>query len=188
MTTSQRPCARCARENPLSSRFCSGCGLPLGSALPDAEAGAAALGAYEAPDATDPDLPRLMRQFVESAELETVPAGHGWRLVVPLGLDRRQAVYLGQSGTDPDGRAILGLVSVCGPATERDAPILLKMNARTVEGHFAIKTLLGEDYFVVIHNVTAAAAAQLDAPHLVRRIAEVADGLEERLSQGRDLY
>jgi hypothetical protein len=83
---------------------------------------------------------------------------------------------------------LLGLVSVCGPATDRDARTLLKWNSRTVEGHFAIRSLLGEDYFVVIHNVVATLAPSLDAPNLIRRIAEVADGLEDRLSRGRDLY
>ena len=61
-------------------------------------------------------------------------------MVVPLELDRRQAVYVGHAGTDTEGCAILSLVSVCGPANERDTRILLKLNARSVEGHFAIKT------------------------------------------------
>ncbi len=62
------------------------------------------------------------------------------------------------------------------------------MNARTVEGHFAIRVLRGEEYFVVIQNRTADAVEQLDASGLVRRIAESADSLEDRLSRGRDLY
>jgi hypothetical protein len=65
---------------------------------------------------------------------------------------------------------------------------LLKLNARTVEGHFAIKVLRGEEYFVFVRNITAEAATQLDPGGLVRRIAEAADGLEDRLSRGRDLY
>ena len=84
--------------------------------------------------------------------------------------------------------AILSLVSVCGPANDRDARILLKLNARSVEGHFAIRVLRGEEYFVVIENLPADSAARLDASGLVRRIAEAADGLEDRLSRGLDLY
>ena len=181
-------CARCTDGNHPSTRFCTKCGLPLGSPEPDAEAGADALGPYEAPEPADPDTQRLLRELVGRSGYEAGPSGHGWRLTVTLELDRRQAVYLGYAGTDPEGRSILSMVSVCGPASDRDARILLKLNARVVEGHFAIRMLRGEEYFVVIENLPADSAAALDAAGLVRRIAEVADGLEDRLSRGLDLY
>ncbi len=181
-------CARCTVTNHPATRFCTECGLPLGSLRPDAEAGADALGPYEAPDPADPDTPRLMRELVEQAGFESGPSGHGWRIVVPLLLDRKQAVYVGYAGIDPEGRSILSLVSVCGPVKDRDARILLKLNARTVEGHFAIKVLRGEEYFVVIENIPADSVAHFDASALVRRVADTADGLEDRLSRGQDLY
>jgi hypothetical protein len=156
--------------------------------LPDSGAATDALGPYEAPEPADPDTTRLIRDLVARAGFESAPWGHGWRLVVPLQLDRHQAVYVGHSGTDAEGRAILSLVSVCGPANERDARILLKLNARSVEGHFAIKVLRGEEYFVVIQNLAAETAPNVDACGLVRRVAETADGFEDRLSRGRDLY
>ncbi len=183
-----RPCARCARENVRSERFCSGCGLPLGTVVADVDAGHVALGPYEAPEPADPDVTAILHDFIERTGVEAVPSGAGWRMVVSPRLDRQQAVYVGPAGTDPEGRPLIGLVSVCGPATERDALTVLKWNARTVEGHFAVKNLLGEDYFVVIHNVAATLADSLDPPNLLRRIAEVADGLEDRLSRGRDIY
>jgi hypothetical protein len=181
-------CARCTAGNHPSSRFCNGCGLPLGSTEPDAEAGSDALGSYETPEPADPDLDRMLRELVGRSGFEAAPFGHGWRLDVPLQLDRKQAVYVGPVGIDPEGRAILALVSVCGPAHDRDARTLLKLNARAVEGHFAIKVLRGEEYFVVIHNVAAEVGAHPDPTGLVLRIAQAADGLEDRLSRGRDLY
>jgi hypothetical protein len=181
-------CARCTLGNHSASRFCAGCGLPLGSVQPDTEAGSDALGPYEAPDPADPDVTRLIRDLATRSGFESAPSGHGWRMVVPLELDRRQAVYVGHAGTDTEGRAILSLVSVCGPANDRDTRILLKLNARSVEGHFAIKTLRGEEYFVVIQNLIAVSVPTLDAAVLVRRMAEAADVLEDRLSRGRDLY
>lgn len=181
-------CARCTAENHPASRFCSSCGLPLGSAEPDVDAALEALGPYESPEPADPDVRHAIREFVEAAGFEATPAGHGWRLVVSLRKDRRQAVYVGSIGTDPDGRGIVSLVSVCGPATARDAGSLLKLNAMAVEAHFAIKVLRGEEYFIVAGNLTVAALAGTDPASLVRRVAAAADGLEERLTRGRDLF
>ena len=82
----------------------------------------------------------------------------------------------------------MSLVSVCAPVDDRHSRNLLKMNSRLVEGHFAIKNLRGEDYFVVIENLAVDNADQVDAASLVRRVAETADGLEDRLSRGLDLY
>lgn len=188
MSMSQIVCARCTVPNHSSARFCEKCGLPLGSATPDAEAGSDALGPYEALEPEDADAPRRVRELVDRCGFPASPSGHGWRIDVPLQLDRRQAVYIGHAGTDPEGRSILALVSVCGPANQRDARILLKLNARMVEGHFAIKVLLGEEYFVVIENLAAESSEGVDPEALIRRIAEVADGLEDRLSRGLDLY
>ncbi len=112
----------------------------------------------------------------------------GWQLVVPLRLDRKQAVYVGPAGTDAEGRALMGLVSVCGPVNDRDCRSLLKLNACIVEGHFAIRVLRGEEYFVVIENVPVDSIDSNDATRLVRRVAELADSLEDRLSRGRDIY
>ncbi|MCA1686091.1 MAG: YbjN domain-containing protein [Planctomycetia bacterium] len=181
-------CARCTVSNHVSTRFCAECGLPLGSALPDAVAGVEALGPYEAPEPADPDTTRVLRDLIQHSGFEATPSGHGWRVVVPLQLDRRQAVYAGYAGTDPEGRSILSLVSVSGPANDRDARKLLKLNARVVEGHFAIRVLRGEEYFVVIENLPADTYDRLDPAGLFRRIAEAADGLEDRLSRGLDLY
>jgi hypothetical protein len=181
-------CARCALSNHPSNRFCVGCGLPMGAVEADAEAGVEALDPYEAPEPTDPDTSRLIHELIARSIFEASPAGHGWRLVVPLPFDRQQAVYVGPAGTDSEGRPILALISICGPANDRDARILLKLNARSVEGHFAIKVLRGEEYFVVVQNLAAEAVEQIDPTALVRRIAEAADGLEDRLSRGRDLY
>ncbi len=182
------PCARCTRPNPPAVAFCEGCGLPLGTAEPDAGAGREALGVYEAPEPDDGDLGPALAELVARAGLDASPFGHGWRVVVPLPLDRTQAVYLGPDGTDAEGRPLVGLVSVCGPANDRDARALLKLNARAVEGHFAIKTLRGEDYFVVCRSLPLEILPAIDASGLVRRIARAADGLEDRLSRGRDLY
>jgi hypothetical protein len=188
MTSITLVCARCTLANIGSDRFCVGCGLPLGGMQADAGVGAEAIDPYEAPEPADPDVERLIRQFVALAGFDVVPSSHGWRLTVPGRLDRKQAVYVGPAGTDVEGRPLLALVSVCGPANDRDLRILLKLNARMTDGHFAIRVLRGEEYFVVIENLPLDNAASVDPRLIVRRIAELADGLEERLSRGRDVY
>ena len=71
------------------------------------------------------------------------------------------AVYAGPAGTDAEGRAIMMLVSVCGPVNDRDCRVLLKLNARSVEGHFAIRVLRGWG-----KRSRAALVFHLSAPHL----------------------
>ncbi|MGO9462755.1 MAG: hypothetical protein ACLQIB_30230 [Isosphaeraceae bacterium] len=181
-------CARCTRANHFSDRFCVACGLPLGAVQPDAVAGTDALEPYESPEPADPDVSRLIQEFVKRSRYDVNPSGRGWQLVVPLRLDRKQAVYAGPAGTDAEGRAIMMLVSVCAPVNDRDCRVLLKLNARSVEGHFAIRVLRGEEYFVVIENLTADSLPSVDARGLFRRVAELADGLEDRLSRGADIY
>lgn len=181
-------CARCTLANHISERFCSDCGLPLGSLQPDAEAACDVLEPYEPPEPADPDVAPLIIDFVRRTGHDANSSGRGWQIVVPMRLDRKQAVYIGPAGTDAEGRTILSLVSVCGPVNDRDCRSLLKLNARIVEGNFAIRVLLGEEYFVVIDNITTDMLESVDAARLVRRVAEVADSLEDRLSRGRDLY
>jgi hypothetical protein len=143
---------------------------------------------YEAPEPADPDIAHLIIDFVKRTGYDANSSGRGWQIIVPMRLDRKQAVYVGPAGTDAEGRTILSLVSVCGPVNERDCRSLLKLNARIVEGHFAIRVLLGEEYFVVIDNLAINMLQSIDAAMLVRTVAEVADGLEDRLSRGCDLY
>jgi hypothetical protein len=188
MVTTTIPCARCTMNNHVSERYCVLCGLPLGSLQADAGAVSDAFEPYEVPEPADPDLTRLILEFVRASRHDAIPSGRGWRLVVPLRLDRKQAVYVGPAGTDADGFAFLSLVSVCGPVNERDCRALLKLNSRIVEGHFAIRVLRGEEYFVVIENLAVKSLASRDAEKLVCRVAELADGLEDRLSRGADIF
>ncbi len=181
-------CARCTLANHGADRFCAGCGLPLGGPRPDAGAGAEALGPYEAPEPADPDVERTIREFVERSGFEAAPAPRGWQATVPLRLDRKQAVYLGSAGVDAEGRALVAFVSVCGPVVDRDCRVLLKLNARMTDGCFAIRVLRGEEYFVFVENLPIDFCALIDSQKLLRRIADLADGLEDRLTRGLDLY
>ena len=153
-------CARCTLANHESDRFCVGCGLPLGGVQADAGAGAEALGTYEAPEPADPDVERLIRDFVACSGFDVVPVQP--RLAArpsPRGSTASRPSTSARPGPTPKGRALLALVSICGPANDRDCRILLKLNARMTDGHFAIRVLRGEEYFVVIENVPVETAA-----------------------------
>ena len=160
----------------------------MGTILPDVQAGRDAIDPHEESDPADPDVQGMVRDLAIRSGYESHPMGSGWRVVVPIRTDRRQAVYVGPAGADKEGRIIFSLVSVCGPARDRDARRLLRLNARMVEGSFAIKMLRGEEYFVVVSNLAAAEVENVEASSLCRRIAEIADGLEDALSRGADVY
>jgi hypothetical protein len=181
-------CARCTAENHPAIRFCESCGLPLGTAEPDAEAAFDALGPYEAPEPSASDAKRLARKFAEAAGFRVSPAIHGWRCDVPLRHDRHQAVYVGPTAFGPESRIGVSLVSVCGPANARDALDLLMINTHAAEAHYAVKVLRGESYFIVVSNLVAELLPAIDPKELVNRIATLADGLEGRLTRGRDLF
>ena len=182
------PCARCPTVNPVASRFCAGCGLPLGAAEADAGAWVDLLGPDDGPESADPEVARLVREFVGRSGADIRSVGANWRLDVLLPMGRKQAVYVGEAGIRAEAGAIVTLVSISGTANDRDPRLLLKWNARRVDGHFAIQVLRGEEYFVVIRNLAADELAGLDARSVVRRIAETADNLEDRLTRGRDLF
>jgi hypothetical protein len=160
----------------------------LGSAEADADISLDPLGPYEAPDPADNHVNAVVLDLVRRSEQPASPSGHGWRLVVPARSDRKQAVYVGYSGINSDDSPLITLVSVSGPANERDARTLLKWNARVYNGHFAVRVLRGEEYFVFLHNLEAALVPHVQIPSLVQHIARTADQLEDRLSRGRDLY
>ena len=182
------PCARCPTVNPVASRFCAGCGLPLGAAEADAGAWMDLLGPDDGPESANPEVARLVRDFVSRAGADVRSVGSNWRLDVLLPMGRKQAVFVGEAGIRTEGVSIVTLVSISGTANDRDPRLLLKWNARTVEAHFAIQVLRGEEYFVVICNQPADELAGLDARSLIFRIAETADNLEDRLTRGRDLF
>lgn len=184
-------CDRCGHANLTLVVFCERCGLPMGSAPPDAVAGRDALGSTEEldPELMNPIHRRVVHEFVARTGFEATPVPRGWRVTVDLPGGRHQVVYAGLVGFNRDHEPVLGLISICGPANDRDARRLLQINSATVDGHFAIKTLRGEDYFVALHNMTiAAGGAHPNPSRLVRHLAETADQLESRLSRGGDIF
>ena len=68
-------CPRCTLANHVSDRFCADCGLPLGALQPDAGAACDALEPYELPEAADPDVARLIGEFVRRTRHDASTCG-----------------------------------------------------------------------------------------------------------------
>ena len=99
--------------------------------------------------------------------LEVVTSGHGWAYVSSR-LDRKQAVYIGRPAPMPTAWPCLAGVDLRAGQRPR-LPHLLKHNARMADGHFAIRVLRGEEYFVVIENLAVEAATAIDPQAMMPR-------------------
>ena len=182
-------CARCTLTNHVSERYCSCCGLPLGAVLADAGAGIDALGPYEVPEPADPDVARLILRIRPPGRIRSrTPRARAGRLVVPLRLDRKQAVYLGPAGTDAEGRAIPRPWS---PSAGRSTTATAAPCSSSTPGS---SRATSRSASCEARNTSSSSRTPcrdpptIDANGLIRRVAELADGLEERLSRGGDIY
>ena len=182
-------CARCTLANHVSERFCSDCGLPMGALQPDAEAAYDALEPYEAPEPADPDVARLDHRFRQADAATTpIPRAAAGRSSSRCGsIASRRSMSGRREPTPRDGRSSAWSRSAGRSTTAIAAPCSssTRASSRDISPSGCLR---GEEYFVVIENLAVDMLNSIDAARLVRRVAEVADGLEDRLSRGRDLY
>jgi hypothetical protein len=181
--TPGRQCPRCGSRNHPSSRFCVGCGALLEAGRADAT-----LQPSAPPEEPSDETVALVARLAERCgrPVETTP--FGFRVKIDLGDDRQQSVHVGFGGQDDAGRDLVTLLSVCGRADDRTAQVLLKRNARIVAGHFAIRTLAGEEHFVVVANRVAGGPGLEDIGDLISKLAREADLVESQLTAGADVY
>jgi hypothetical protein len=130
----------------------------------------------------------LVAQLAEGCGRPAEPTQFGFRVQVPVANDRLQSVHVGFGGKDDEGRDLVTLLSVCGKVDDRTAHVLMKRNARMVEGQFAIRTLGGEEYFVVVANRVAGRPGLEDIGDLISKLAREADLVESQLTAGADVY
>ena len=176
-------CRACKFENAASVRFCIQCGL--------------AMDAADARDETTPNAsPELMlaetaamlKRIAHESGYACEPTGAGIRVTVPLGPDRRQRVHVTFTGRDDDGHDIISFLSVCGAFDAKHAEKLMRLNAKLTYGAFAVRTIKGRDYFVVTANQLAGTADLEEIRKLLFEVARRADGIEEKLASGKDVY
>jgi len=108
------------------------------------------------------------------------------RLDVDLPGGRRQAVFV-EAATDRDGRRLLSVYSLCGPADPAFFGPALALNAELTYGVLSIRPVDGSPTFVMSRAFAPSRLAPVELRNAIREIAMNADAVERRLAQG-DTY
>jgi hypothetical protein len=131
---------------------------------------------------------KLLERVVSGAGFEHRRTRAGHVVVVPLADDRRQKVHVLFAGRDDEGHDVVSFLSICGPADDRRAMTLLRFNSKLTYAAFAVRSIKGEDYFVVTANQLAATADAEEIRKTLSEVAKRADAVEKKLSSGKDVY
>ena len=154
---------------------------PTGGLAPAGAAGGIGFAAL-APTATDPR--QMVRSVAQSSGWQVTESGDVWQIVVPIGSLRKQTVAVNFGAKDEKGHSLLSFVSTCGPSSDKNAMVLLKLNTQLVHGAFAVQTTPSGDMIVVQANQLADTATALDVSRILTAVAWQADQAEEKLTGG----
>jgi membrane protease subunit (stomatin/prohibitin family) len=161
---------------------------PAAGAAPAAAAGAAAGAAggmnFDALSSSAPDPKQLVRNVVQSAPWQVEEQGDTWNVTVPISSLRKQVVHVDFAAKDEDGHAVIAYSSICGPATPKNAMVLLRFNQKMVHGAFAVHSTPSGDMVVVQANQLADTADPLEITRIITAVAWQADRAEEKLTGG----
>lgn len=183
-----RKCPSCDFENHSSSQFCIQCGQDLTAEAEEAEEEQTEPEPHERPEMPQDETERMLQRIVEESDFEHEKTRAGWKVAVTMGEDRTQKVYVMFNGKDNDGNDIISFLSVCGRARRDAAMQLLRLNSREPYGAFAVKTIQGKEYFVMVANQLAQTADLKEVQTLLTRVAVRADDIERELSGGKDVF
>lgn len=160
-----------------------------GGALGAAAAAGAAAGAGAGlsfdqlvPATKDPKA--MVRSVAEAAGYPLVESGDTLQVTVPVDTLRKQKVTVEFGKTDESGHAIVAFCSVCGPASERNAMALLRLNTQMLHGAFAARQTAAGEMIVLQANQMAETLDPLEVSRVLSAIAWQADKAEQRLVGG----
>lgn len=131
------------------------------------------------PAVVDPQ--QLVRSVVQSSGWELQESESTWQVTVPVGPLRKQNVVVDFSRTDDEGHKVIAYTSVCGPASEKNAMILLRYNTQMVHGAFAVRKTDAGEMVVVQANQLAETADPIEVTRVLTAVAWQADKVEEKL-------
>jgi hypothetical protein len=189
MPASKQKCGACKAENDAHSLYCTTCGKSMQSAFAPTGGGVAGgLTPNPSPEAAATETEELLQRIAVASEFATEKTASGYQVTVPLGEDRKQRVHVVFSGHDDEGHDVISFMSICGAYDAKHASTLLRFNSKLTYGSFAIKTVEGQEYFVVTSNQLASAASADGIRKVLFEIARRADGIEAQLSKGQDVF
>ncbi len=190
MTTRVRVCPSCRFESPAQAFNCTRCGemLVCTASVRSSGRGAVDPEPDESAEAPRAETEKLLERVVSGAGLEHRRTRAGYVVVVPLAGDRRQKVHVLFAGRDDEGQDVISFLSICGPADDRRAMALLRFNSKLTYAALAVRSIKGEDYFVVTANQLAATADAEEIRKMLIEVAKRADAVEKKIGSGKDVY
>jgi membrane protease subunit (stomatin/prohibitin family) len=159
-------------------------GRPLGAAPP---VGPDLSGLTPAPSAAAVNPRDLIRSVATAAGYAVADAAAGLEITVSVGPLRKQKVHVEFAKPDSPAPGTVVFWSVCGPSTEKNASFLLRYNAQTVHGAFAIRDVGGQEMVVLQAAGLLETLNAVDVSRTLSAIAWQADQVEQKLV-GEDTY
>lgn len=132
-----------------------------------------------APAAVDPKA--VIRSVAQAADYTLDESGELWQITVPLRALRKQRVTVDFGQRDPSGNPMVAFWSICGPAAEKNAMLLLRYNTQMLHGAFAVRDVAGASKVVLQANQLANTLDPLSVSRILSAIAWQADKVEQRL-------
>ncbi len=177
-------CNACKFENTSGTKFCIQCGLALAA---DAQGGDE-LAPNPNPEVMQAETEALLKRVAHESGFDHKETAAGHRITVSLGGDRKQRVHVTFNGHDDEGHDIISFLSICGEFDAKHVESLMRANAKLLYGAFAVRTIKGKDYFVMTSNQLAETADLQEIRKILFEVARRADGVEERISGGKDVF
>ncbi|MGQ9563909.1 MAG: SPFH domain-containing protein [Thermogutta sp.] len=146
---------------------------------------APARGPQASPAAIDPL--KLVRTVANQSGYQVEERPNLLKLTVPLGGLRKQVVWCRHEETEGGGQKMVRFWSVCGPASEQNAAMLLRHNAQLAFGTLAFQKMENQEFIVLQALLPADSLTLVDVARIIPSLAWQADRFEENLS-GEDVF
>lgn len=140
------------------------------------------------PEPPRPDTDELLRAIVAKCGYDSKKTSAGYRITVPISGDRKQKVHVLFNGRDGEGHDTISFLSICGPASDRHAMSLLRLNSKLTFAALAVRKIKDEEYIVVTANQLAGTADREEIRKMLSEVAKRADAVERKLTDGKDEF
>lgn len=136
------------------------------------------------PGAASPaDTMQMVQDVATRAGYKVEQVGGRLKILVPVGDLRKQVIWCEVASPEQGGGGVMRLWSVCGPASEKNAAMLLRENAKLSIGAFAFQKIQGQEFIVIQNSMPVEQMSPLDVARILPALAWQADRVEERLSR-----